>query len=132
METIRHFPPFPEISPRFFWSEIHQNQDIERIEFYKSIESLDIPDKWQRLANDDSLICDEIFANLATTGMVHSGGSWANLVRCYQEIAKNGVPDRFLVKNEKFWVRDYYMPDYFSKFLFAAGTATIVAALKFN
>jgi hypothetical protein len=132
METIRHFPSFSEISPRFFRSEIHQNQNIERIEFYKSIESLDIPDKWQRLANDDSLICDEIFAKLATTGMGHSAGSWANLVRCYQEIAKNGVPDRFLVKNEKFWARDYYMPDYFSKFLFAAGVCGIIAALKFN
>ena len=132
METIRHFPPISEISPRFFWNSIHRNRDIERIEFYESISSLDTSDTWERLANNDSRICDEIFAKLATTAMGHSGGSWACLVCYYQEIAKNGLEHRFLVKNEKFWVRGYYMPDYFSKFFFAAGTATIVAALKFN
>jgi hypothetical protein len=126
------FPRFSKISPRFFWSEIHQKPDNESIEFYLSMESLDIPNKWQKLADDDSQICNEIFANLATTRMGHSGGSWGNLVRWYQEIAKNGVPDRFLVKNEKFWVRGYYIPDYFSKFLFAAGVFGIIAALKFN
>jgi hypothetical protein len=127
-----NFPQFSDISSRFFWSEIHQNPDNESIEFYLSMESLDIQDKWQRLADDESQICHEIFAKLPTTGMGHSGGSWANLVRWYQEIAKNGVPDRFLVKNEKFWVRGYYIPDYFSKFLFAAGVCGIIAALKFN
>ena len=27
----------------------------------------------------------------------------------YLEIGKNGVLDRFLLKNNKFWVRDYYI-----------------------
>jgi hypothetical protein len=134
MANIKHFPQISEISPRFFWSDIHQEDSVEEREFYEAISSLDT-NGWDRLAEGDSHISDEIFSKLATTATGHSGGSWACLVAYYREIAKNGIPDRFLLKNEIFWIRGYYMPDYFSKFLFAAGAAgaaSIIAALKFN
>ncbi len=47
MAYIIYFPPNFEISPIFFWSKIHQKQDIEKIEFYESI-------LWEILANNDS------------------------------------------------------------------------------
>lgn len=132
MAINNHFPQISEISLKFFWSEIHQKTDLESREFYASISSLDTPDSWKRLANNDSRICDEIFAKLETTADSHSGGSWACLVGYYRQIAKNGVPDRFLLKNEKFWVGGYYIPDYYPEIMFVASAAIIVSACKFK
>jgi hypothetical protein len=130
MANIKYFPSISEISSRFFLSEIHKKTDLDSLEFYASISSLDTPDSWKRLANNDSRICDEIFAKLETTANSHSGGSWACLVGYYRQIAKNGVSDRFLLKNERFWVGGYYIPDYYPEILFVASAAIIVSACR--
>jgi hypothetical protein len=123
-----YFPPYSEISNRFFEQTFF---GFESKEFYESILSLDIKDAWKKLADPgNSEIVDAIFANLRTNGTGHSGWSWACLVGYYREIAKNGVPDRFLKKNERFWVGGYYIPDYYPKFFFVASAAIIVSACR--
>ena len=81
----------------------------------------------KRLANNDSRINNEVFNKLATTATGHPGRSCACLIAYYQELEH-----RFLLKNDKFWVSGYYMPDYSSQLLFAVGLATVISALKFN
>ena len=126
------FPQLSEISDIFFQQQF-SIFGFEAIEFYASISSLDVPDAWKKLANhNDTWIVDAIFANLPTNATGHSGWSWACLVGYYREIAKTGVPDRFLKKNESFWVGSYYMPDYYPEFFFVASAATIIAACKFK
>ena len=125
-------PDFPDVSPRFFES----GEDIlispdQKEDFYQTICSLDEPNAWQRLADDDTNIQNRIFKRLRNESG-HSGSSWACILLHYQELARTGVPDRFLVKNEKFWFLGYYMPDYLPQLLLAAGAATIVSALKFT
>lgn len=125
-------PDFIDVSPRFFESGVNLLIFPEqKKDFYQTICSLDEPNVWQRLADDDKEIEKLIFNRLRNESG-HSGTSWACILLHYQKLARTGVPDRFLVKNEKFWMCGYYMPDYFSKFLFAAGVTGIIAALKFN
>jgi hypothetical protein len=121
-----YFPPYSEISNRFFEQSIF---DFELREFYESISSLDVVNAWKRLADHRDLqIVDLIFANLLTNKTGHGSLSLNTVVHFYRGIAKNGVPDRFLKKNEKFWVGGYYIPDYYPKFFFVASAATIIAA----
>ena len=124
------FPPLSEISNRFFKKSVF---NFELKEFYESISSLDRKDAWEQLANPgNSEIVAAIFANLPTNATGHGSLSWCTVVHFYRGIAKNGVPDRFLLKNERFWVGGYYIPDYFSEIFFVASAAIIVAACKFK
>ena len=88
---------------------------------------MDFENPWQKIIT----IIYEILKK-APNAIAHSGISWAGLVSRFQQIAKTGVPDRFLVKNEKFWVLGYYMPDFFPQILFVAGAGAIVGAFKYK
>jgi hypothetical protein len=133
MAAFRRLPYFHQLSPRFFTRgpNLYDHYPQELEDFYQAVCSLDISDIWERLANDDPNIGNLIFERLRNESG-HSGFTWTFILRHHQQLARTGVPERFLVKNEKFWVLGYYMPDYLPPILFAAGAATIVAALKIN
>jgi hypothetical protein len=114
------FPKISEINPRFL-KHCEQKRDC-----YAAIMRIDGP-AWDRLAHNDPNISDEIFAKLQTTGPQHSGGSWMCLIAYFRNLAKTGFSDRFLLKNQHFWVMGYYMPDYFHEALFIAGAGVITA-----
>ena len=115
--------PFPEIlgiNPRF-WNHCEQKSDC-----YAAIWRIDGP-AWDRLAANDPLISDEIFAKLETTMWCHSGASWMCLIADFRNLARTGFPDRFLLKNQHLWVMGYYMPDYLAEVMFIAGAGLITA-----
>ena len=123
--------PFPEISginPRFWIHPLFRKHCEQTRECYAAIMQIDGP-VWDRLAANDPGIDDEIFANLETTGPQHSGSSRMCLIAYFCDLARTGFPDRFLLKNQHLWLKDYYMPDYFPAALFIAG-AGLIAALS--
>ena len=85
-------------------------------------------DVWNRMeTRNNCAILEEIFDKLETTRDCHSGASWRFLCIYFQNIARTGFPDRFLLKNQHLWVRDFYLPDYLPGVLFIAGASLIVA-----
>ena len=126
--AIHPFPEILEINTRF-WGDPSLGQHCEfPRECYAAIMQINGP-AWDRLAAYDRSIADEIFDNLETTGPQHSGSSWMCLVAYFHDLARTGFPDRFLLKNQHLWLKDYYMPDYLPEVMFISG-AGLIATLS--
>jgi hypothetical protein len=121
------FPEILEINPKFWINPLFRKHCEQKKDCYAAIMRID-DSAWDRLAANDRQISDEIFEKLETTMWCHSGASWMCLLGYYRNLARTGFPDRFLLKNQQLWVRDFYMPDYFPAVMFIAG-AGIIAAL---
>ena len=96
---------------------------------------MDIKKPWALIAAGNKPILDLNLSILSKNKKrtAHSGGSWVFLCYHFEQLAKKGVPERFLIQNKKFWVAGYYMPTYYPQLLFAAGAGAIVAAaLKYK
>jgi hypothetical protein len=120
------FPEILEINPEFWINPLFRKHCEQKKDCYAAIMRID--GAWDRLAANDRQISDKIFEKLETTMWCHSGASWMCLLGYYRNLARTGFPDRFLLKNQQLWVRDFYMPDYFPAVMFIAG-AGIIAAL---
>ena len=122
------FPTISEIDPKFWINPLFKMHCEQTRDCYAAIMRIDGP-VWDRLAVNDPSISDEIFDRLETTRWCHSGSSWMCLIAYFHDLARTGFQDRFLLKNQHLWLKDYYMPDYFPAALFIAG-AGLIAALS--
>ena len=105
------FPRLHEIGPMFFrkpWG-----RDIEAEDFIGAIDRLrDIGvSVWKLLETGNVAILNQIFDELETTRGCDSGIAYKCLCAYFQNIARTGFPDRFLLKNQHLWVKDFSLQE---------------------